>query len=164
MNHIRMKRQGRKAIGLFSLMMTVAFSSCGVDFESSNNGPLDGFWHLESVDSLAVSDSMATVDYSNRRVFWSIEAKLINVNDIDRGGAYLLRFRQTGDSLILHTPYVAKGHENEGGTGGDFPVTDASLLAPYGINGLEDHFLKEALDGKKMILRSKMLRLRFRKF
>jgi hypothetical protein len=37
-------------------------------------------------------------------------------------------------------------------------------LAPYGINNLEEEFVKEKLDGGQMILRSKTLRLKFKRF
>jgi hypothetical protein len=43
-------------------------------------------------------------------------------------------------------------------------VDDATLMAPYGIQRLEEHYKVEALDGKKMILKSETLRLYFKKF
>lgn len=42
----------KKIIGVLSLaVMMLTLSSCEV--ETSQNGDLDGFWHLEQVDTLA---------------------------------------------------------------------------------------------------------------
>lgn len=139
-----------------TLVAIASFTAC--DIETSHNGKLDGFWHLEQVDTLATGGS---ADLSADRKFWAIQAKLINVRDIN-GGSYLLRFNQTADSLILHTPYSAQGQTEE--TGGNPPLDDPAPLTPFGINGLREGFAKEKLDGSKMILRSKTLRLKFRKF
>ena len=131
------------------------------DIESSDNGKLDGFWHLERIDTLRTG---GVADLSACGVFWAIEAKLLCVNDIDHKtlGRYYFRFSQTTDSLIIHTPYLNKGHEDT--WGGDIPVTDALVLAPFGISALEEHYLKEKLDGSSMILRSSTYRLWFRRF
>ena len=51
-----------------------------------------------------------------------------------------------------------------GDKAGDHPIDDPKLLAPYGINNLEEEFVKEKLDGGQMILRSKTLRLKFKRF
>ncbi len=137
-------------------------SSCSVDFETSGNGALDGFWHLERVDTLATGGS---TDLSSQRLFWGVQAKLVSVRDFDKNdnGCYL-RFVQTSDSLTLSSPYVNNWHENEQNTGGDVPVTDKTLLAPYGISDLSEGFCKETLKGGTMVLRSKVLRLHFKKF
>lgn len=144
-----------------AMMFAGVLVSCGVDFERSKNGSLDGYWHLVSIDTLATGTSG---DYSKQRIFWSVEHKLLQVNDIDKGGSFLFRFNQTADSVMLYSPYRTKGHENNGGTGGDELLTDPAPLAHFGINALEESYAKEALDSKKMILRSKTLRLKFIKF
>ncbi len=143
------------------LMALGSLSSCTL--ETSGNGDLDGFWHLESIDTLATGK---TGDYSNRRFFWGIEHRLISVCDIDREGTsgYFFRFEQTGDSLFLGKAYKNNGHQDGGENGGDIPVDNVEPLRYYGVNELEEHFAKEALSGSKMILRSKTLRLKFRKF
>ena len=138
-----------------------SLSSCTL--ESSGNGDLDGYWHLESIDTLATGK---TGDYSNRRFFWGIEHRLISVSDIDREGrlGYYFRFEQTGDSLFLGKAYKNNWHQDNGDDGGDHPIDDPTLLAPYGINNLEEEFVKEKLNGGQMILRSKTLRLKFKRF
>ena len=49
---------------LMLMLCSALLNSCEVD--SSDNGDLDGFWHLESVDTLATG---GRCDYSNQRVF-----------------------------------------------------------------------------------------------
>lgn len=134
-------------------------ASC--ELYTSDNGKLDGFWHLERVDTLATGGQK---DLSEQRVFWAIEAKLLNVRDSDHDSrGFYFRFNQTADSLILTEPYDYGGHDDQEG-GGDVPVTDVELLAPYGINNLEEHYQKESLTGSRMTLKSKTLRLFFKKF
>lgn len=134
-------------------------ASC--ELYTSDNGKLDGFWHLERVDTLATGGQK---DLSEQRVFWAIEAKLLNVRDSDHDSrGFYFRFNQTADSLILTEPYDYGGHDDQEG-GGDVPVTDVEVLAPYGINNLEEHYQKESLTGSRMTLKSKTLRLFFKKF
>ncbi len=132
------------------------------DLETSDNGDLDGYWHLERVDTLATG---GTFDCSGQRLFWGIELRLINVSDKDRDGlGYYFRFEQTGDSLFLGKAYKNNWHQDNGEDGGDIPVDDVEPLRHYGVNRLEEHFAKEALSGSKMVLRSKELRLSFTRF
>lgn len=134
----------------------------GCTLEASDNGDLDGFWHLERVDTLATG---GTYDCSGQRVFWGVELRLINVSDKDRDGrGFYFRFEQTGDSLFLGKAYKNNWHQDNGDDGGDVPVDDVEPLRPYGINRLEEHFAKEALSGSKMVLRSRELRLSFTRF
>ena len=156
-----MKKPSSSFAALLLCALSV-LSSCSVDFETSGNGALDGFWHLERVDTLATGGS---ADLSSGRLFWAVQAKLVCVRDFGNNdkGCYL-RFVQTSDSLTLSTPYINNWHENEQETGGDVPVTDKAVLAPYGISGLTDGFCKETLKGGTMVLRSKVLRLHFKKF
>ena len=153
-----MKKAIYTAIGA---TMIAAMTSCTI--ETSDNGNFDGFWHLEQVDTLATGN---TLDMSGKRVFWGVQYKLISVRDTDKEGihGYYLRYRQTGDSIITSTPYKDNWHEDKGDNGGDHPIDDPTLLAPYGINNLEEGFAKEKLTGGRMVLRSKTLRLHFKKF
>ena len=135
-----------------------AFSSC--ELESSDNGKLDGFWHLESIDSL---ENGKTVDMSKLHVFWGIEYKLIAATQYDNNTERMFfRFEQTSDSLKITQAFINHGHQDNGG---DIPLTEITNdLRYYGINNLPEGFAKEALSGSKMILRSKTLRLKFKKF
>lgn len=142
----------------FVAISMFAFSSC--ELESSDNGKLDGFWHLESIDSL---ENGKTVDMSKLHVFWGIEYKLIAATQYDNNTERMFfRFEQTSDSLKITQAFINHGHQDNGG---DIPLTEVTKdLRYYGINNLPEGFAKEALSGSKMILRSKTLRLKFKKF
>ena len=142
----------------FVAISMFAFSSC--ELESSDNGKLDGFWHLESIDSL---ENGKTVDMSKLHVFWGIEYKLIAATQYDNNTERMFfRFEQTSDSLKITQAFINHGHQDNGG---DIPLTEVTNdLRYYGINDLPEGFAKEALSGSKMILRSKTLRLKFKKF
>ena len=153
-----MKKAIYTAIGA---TMIAAMTSCTI--ETSDNGNFDGFWHLEQVDTLATGN---TLDMSGKRVFWGVQYKLISVYDTDKEGTfgYYLRFTQTKDKIVTKSPYKNNWHQDNGDDGGDHPIDDPTLLAPYGINNLEEEFVKEKLNGGQMILRSKTLRLKFKRF
>lgn len=143
---------------LLLLVMGSLLNSC--EIEASDNGSLDGFWHLESVDTLATG---GRCDYSNCRVFWGVQHKLLSVNNYE-GGRYYFRFRQASDSLILSSPYKNKWHQDLEG-GGDIPITEINdTLRQCGINQLVESFYKEKLNSNKLILCTKDLRLYFKKF
>ena len=146
---------------IIATLAIVSLASC--EIETSDNGDFDGFWHLERVDTLATG---GTCDLSKKRVFWGVQYKLISVYDTDKEGTfgYYLRFTQTRDKIVTKSPYKNNWHLDNGEVGGDIPVDDPTQLAPYGINNLEEEFVKEKLNGGQMILRSKTLRLKFKRF
>lgn len=144
------------------LGLASGLASCTL--ESSDNGNLDGYWHLERIDTLA---TQGTLDLSKKKIFWGVQYKLVSCRYImdDDTFSYYFRFRQTGDSLTLYSPYEDHWHQDNGDNGGDIPVYVINdLIRSFGINNLEEHFYKEKLKGDKMILTSKMLRLYFKKF
>ena len=138
------------------LLGCMLIASC--DIETSGNGKLDGFWHLVEVDTLQTAGK---ANVAEQRLFWGVQAKLIHLQGTDN--RFYLRFTHTADSLTLYQPYLDHWHQDQV-DGGDIPVDDATLLAPYGIQRLEEHYKVEALDGSKMILKSDILRLYFKKF
>ena len=146
---------------IIATLAIVSLASC--EIETSDNGDFDGFRHLERVDTLATG---GTCDLSKKRVFWGVQYKLISVYDTDKEGTfgYYLRFTQTRDKIVTKSPYKNNWHQDNGEDGGDIPVDDPTQLAPYGINNLEEEFVKEKLNGGQMILRSKTLRLKFKRF
>ena len=153
-----MKKTVFSIIFIFSVI-AISFSSCTL--ETSDNGKLDGFWHLVSEEVLSAD---TTIDLSGQRIFWGVEYKLLNVSDKDGVyGDYYLRFNHDGDSLRVYSPYKNNWHEN-GEDGGDITVEDASVLLPFGISALDETFLVEQLGSSKMVLKSSAYRLRFKKF
>ena len=72
-----------------------------------------------------------------------------------------------GRCLYINKVYENHWHEDNPNdeVGGDVPVEVANdETRHYGINNIPEGFLKERLDGSKMVLKSKMLRLTFRRF
>lgn len=158
-----MKQQIIKSL-LAVLATPFLLTSCNV--ETSDNGPLDGFWHLERVDTLATGGS---TDYHKGYVFWGVQKDLMYIKDSSNGsiGAYYLRFNQTQDSLHITKIYLDHGHEDNPNyeQGGDIPVEAIdNNLRQLGINAMPEHFKKEALNANRMILSTEKLCLKFKKF
>ena len=42
-----MKISARSIKALSAIAISMLLTACGIDFEGSDNGKLDGFWHLE---------------------------------------------------------------------------------------------------------------------
>ena len=83
---------------LFPLILFVAvlpFVAC--ELETSDNGDLDGFWHLVRIDTLA---TQGTCDMKQERIFWSFQKDLLKVDDKTGGNSsILLRFNHSGGNL-----------------------------------------------------------------
>lgn len=147
-----MKKNISKYIAITALALGT-LTAC--EIESHDNGKIDGFWHLEHIDTLATG---GTLDISNEKLFWSVQVRLLEVSNKTTGAKYIFSFRQANGSLYLSNPLVSDRIK------GDPEVEDVKVLAPYGINSLDETFAVEALDGKKMILKSETLRLNLKKF
>ena len=142
----------KKVVYIPLLLLAVALmGSCTL--ENSDNGKLDGFWYLSYVDTLATG---CQEDMRDAGITWSFQHKLLEVRTAS-GGDVFFRFRQSPDSLVLSEPakFVGQGMEEE--------ITDISLLAPLGINQLEEHYRIVSLTSSKMALHSETLRLYFKK-
>ena len=153
-----------KYIQLFTYAMAVAITASlcvSCELEISDNGKLDGNWHLTSIDTLATGGQC---DLSQQRIYWAVQGKLLYVRDIAQNPiGYFFRFRQESNHLILSEPYLSGGHEDNE-DGGDHQVTDVDILRPFGINNLEEDYIKEQLTSSRMTLQSETLRLNFVKF
>jgi len=148
-----------KGLLFVAVVITSLFSSCTL--ESSDNGDLDGNWHLISVDDL---NTDTTYDYSCRRIFWGVQAKLVYIVDYDGSvESYYCRFSHSGDSLTLSDFYANHWHEDYGDDGGDIPVTNIEDLSWYMLTSVPESFYVESLSSSKMIIRSDSYRMRFRK-
>lgn len=147
--------------GLFTLFLIISFASC--ELETSDNGNLDGFWHLIRIDTLSTGGSS---DLSKVRRFWAVQHKLINMRDADQDalGVYC-RFDHKGDSLHIYQPYFNHWHQDQGDDGGDIPISEeqSDTLKMYGLSGLSTWFKIDQLTGSRMILTSKDKRLFFKK-
>lgn len=135
-------------------LLLAMFTAC--DFETSDNGKLDGFWHLERVDTIATGGSC---DLSDELLFWSVQMKILNLSDRN----YVLNsvnmsFRHEADTLRVFSPLF------DDRMNGDPVVTNPAVLAPFGINMLDEKFRVESLTGSRMVLQTDALRLVFKRF
>jgi hypothetical protein len=136
---------------IYAIALVAMLGSCTL--ETSDNGSLDGLWQLRSLDSLANGSS---VDMHANGVYWAVQLDLLEARD--RHVRVLFRFNHTGDSLVLSNPYVNLRDSS------DIKVNESAMLAPLGINSLEEHFAVKALSSGSMVLESPALRLHFRKY
>ena len=129
-----------------------------MDLKWSKNGKLDGYWHLETVDTLSTGGSC---DLRQERRFWLVQGTLFELYspDIQGGQHYVSHFLHENDQLTIYKLYMDRREE------GDPAVEDVELLRPYGINQIDGElFYVEKLTGGHMTLRSEILRLTFKKF
>ena len=149
----------KKLLYLLTLTYIIlGFSSC--ELETSDNGDLDGNWQLLSIDSI---NTGGINNVKDKQIFYAIQFYLININALNIKNEYITpnsfyHFSQSRDSLILYSADITKddtyAHKDSFLTG----------LRPLGINSLEEHFKIETLNSKNMVLKSKELRLNFRRF
>jgi len=134
------------------------FSSC--ELETSDNGDLDGNWQLLSIDTLKTNGINNVKD---KQIFYAVQFHLVNIYALNIKNEYItpksfFHFSQTCDSLILYSADITQNdtyaHKDSFLTG----------LRPLGINSLEEHFKIETLNSKSIVLKSKELRLNFRRF
>ncbi len=137
---------------LLASLPLAALLCMSCEFETSDNGDLDGFWQLRQVDTL----QGGSADMRGNGVYWAVQTDLLQArtSSVD----VFFRFSHTSDSLFLSDPYFNDRMSS------DIKVTDPAPLAPLGINRLEERFRVVSLDGGSMVLQSDVLRLYFRKY
>ena len=142
-------------IAATTILTTMTLASCDIE-TSSAAGDFNGMWHLTRVDTIATG---GVLDLKNEKLFWAFQNKLMQADDKNEKLAkILMRFNQANTQLTLHTPYC---YDRENG---DKPLTDSTLLIPYGINKTEEKFDVVTLKGGKMVLQSEKLKLTLKKF
>lgn len=135
--------------GFLSLMFL-----CGCELETTDNGDLDGYWHLEQVDSLA---GQRSVDYGQSHIFWSIQFELLQLTNLE-DNTIVYKLDYNNRQLTLANPCMFDRAD------GDTLVTNVEVLRPYGVNSLQESFKVVSLESRKMILESPVLRLHFKKY
>jgi hypothetical protein len=126
----------------------------GCDLETTNNGDLDGYWHLEQVDSLL---SQRSVDYGQNKIFWSVQFELLQLSNLE-DNTIIYKLVYDNRQLTLANPCMFDRAD------GDTLVTNVEVLRPYGVNSLQESFKVVNLESRKMILESPVLRLHFKKY
>ena len=130
------------------------FFLVGCTLETTDNGDLDGYWHLEQIDSLA---SQRSVDYGQARIFWSIQFKLLQLSDLENN-TIIYNLVYDNRQLTLADPCMFDRAD------GDTLVTDVEVLRRYGVNALQENMKVVSLQSDRMILESPVLRLHFKKY
>lgn len=144
----------------FFLIISVISLMTACHMESSENGHLDGFWHLVRVDTLSTDtlSIVGTSDLSQDYFFWAFQFQLLSVRNTQKSPEeYFLRFQRQGDELVLSQPfqYVLQGK--------DAPVENIDLLRPFGINDQEERFRIVHLSSRRMTLKNNFLVLTMQK-
>lgn len=147
----------RNKIRYILLSMVVLFSLSACEIETHDNDKLDGFWHLERVDTIATG---GVCDMSNELVYWSVQSMLVEVSERSKvnNDKYFFSFSHRDGKLSLFDARLSDR------SNGDPEVEDPVSLHPYGISKLNETFEVVQLTGSKMQLKSESLLLVFRKF
>lgn len=128
-------------------------SAC--ELESSDNGKLDGMWKLTSVDTLATGGSTSMME---RQIFWSVQSRVLQMNEYIHQERCIFRFKQTADSLIL---WDARYNQRELG---DPAVASVNDLPHLYLPSLTPRYRKELLSSSSLVLTDGRLRLIFSKW
>ena len=136
----------------------MSFMAC-IEFHTSDNGILDGFWQLTQIDTLANGHSE---DMRARKIFWAVQADLLRMedqhSDFDKYYSIYFYFELKNNSLRVYNPVVDRREIS------DSIVTSVETLRFYGLNHLDETFKVLQLEDTKMALENERLRLYFRKY
>ena len=143
----------RKLLYIFTALLMLA--AC--DIHTSNNGDLDGYWQLRSVDTLSTG---GTCDMRDSLIFWSFQDKLMHMRDNyhERIRKVFMRFNITGNVMTLTDPIIDLRDSS------DIVLTDTTLLWHYGIHDVPETLKVVNLNSSTMILENRVLRLNLRKY
>ena len=154
-----MRRCSIYIYGVCVMVLLTFMSAC--DLHTSNNGDLDGFWQLTSMDTLSTGRSG---DMRSQKIFWSVQASLLemrDLHDVNPGMCHepiLFRFNHEGDRLSLSEPIANNRNIS------DSIVVDPVTVRFYGLSRLDETFKVLQLDADNMTLQSEFYRMYFRKY
>lgn len=131
----------------------ILLASC--DLETSDNGKLDGQWHLIQIQDLTTNQ---TQDLTQQYYYWQFQGKLLQLRNTETHEQYLLRFQHDNTTLRTYEPYIYNREE------GDQPITDPQPLNPFGITQIDQTFEIEHLGNKYITLKSPTVRLSLKRF
>ena len=146
---------------LFYILFTFCIALTACDFETSNNGDIDGYWQLSQLDTL----TGGSTDMRHANLFWSVQVKLLEIRNIEAPlRSILCRFHQDGDSLRIWNPVF-----------NDRNISDSLALPKdldfynldYRVNAenmLESSLKIYQLDSERMVLTNSRFRFHFRKY
>ncbi len=139
---------------LLSLSLSL-FSSC--ELETSDNGDLDGMWHLMQVDTISTG---GINDVVPQRIYWSFQVRLANLRSLVDGPDVFCRFERNENLLRLHSFYFNDR------PGGDPALDEATavVLKKVMVDSLTQTYRIDNLDASTMVLSTNTLKLRFVKY
>lgn len=137
------------------LLASILFSLTACSLNTDDSGDLGGYWHLTGIDTLA---TVGYCDMSKAPIYWAVQGRILEARDVKKNEFVMFRYEHNGNTLSLTDARINQREL------GDTLITDVTTLQPYGINNLEEVFTVEAISGSKMVLKSEMLRLYFKKF
>lgn len=140
---------------LIALGTLLLLTAC--DWETSDNGNLDGFWQMTDVDTLATGGHE---NVKEKALTWSFQGRIMEVRQATHKGTpiYIFKFSHEGDILKTYNPYL-NDRDKE-----DPIVEDVKDINPFGFTTLSQQFKVLKLTGSRLILQSPTLRLTFRKY
>ena len=143
----------RKLLYIFTMLLMLA--AC--DIHTSNNGDLDGYWQLRSVDTLS---SGMSCDMRDSMLFWSFQGNLLHVRDNkeEKLDKVFMRFTLSDKVMTLTNPIIDLRDSS------DLVLTDTTFLGHYGIHDMPETLKVVTLNSSTMILENRVLRLNFRKY
>lgn len=142
---------------LYIYIIGVMLLMVGCDVESSDNGNLDGFWHMTTkTDKYA---KCGAVDMRDSGLTWSFQGKLLELRDVnDRQKDIVLSFDHAGNTLRVYNPYIVERDSD------DIKISDPMMLLPYGVFNTDEKYDVVELKSDKMVLESERFLLKFRKY
>ncbi len=139
--------------------LALLLSACTLETDN-DTGDLEGMWHLVRIENLVTGSGGSVKDLSSQKVFWSFQARLLELDDKSGGGSsYLYRFQIDNGQLTLKDPYL---YDRENGDR-VLSIYD-SHLETYGIKSLTPVLKIESVRKGKLILSDSNVRLYFDKF
>ena len=141
------------------LMASLLISLSACEFEMSDNGDLDGFWQLYSVDTLETGHS---ADMRHNGIYWGIQMHLLSIETKKPFTRFLFRFNHEGNTLHLYDPRFDSSLGVDQRI--DEAVTHEEDLKMLGLFSLDETLQIETLNSSRMILRNDSLRLFLRKY
>ncbi len=136
-------------------ILGVVLLTTACEFHTSDNGDLDGFWQLSSVDTLATGGS---TDLRYEQLSWSFQGRLVELCDILQEGDIVGRFQHEENQLTLSDFYFSIRDS------GDIKLVDPTPLRRYGVSRLQQTFQVLQLNSSRMTLQSDSLRLNLRRY
>ena len=123
--------------------------------EMSQNGKLEGYWHIVEFDTLATG---GVCNMSEGTLFLGVQMHLMSFYDSSSTVANLFSHFEKSDSTLRFYDFFRDDR-----AGGDHRETDISATRLYGINDLNETFSIEHLSSNSLVLKGSKLRIKLRK-